>query len=69
MYKDGGIKFVDNETVKELLLDAGWKLEELEAEIDDGSLSALKAEATELGIKFHPNIGEEKLQAKVDEAK
>ena len=29
-------------------------------------LEQLKEEATELGIKFNPNIGEDKLQAKID---
>lgn len=36
--------------------------EELELDLEE-----LKAEATDLGIKFSPNIGAEKLQAKVDE--
>lgn len=36
--------------------------EELEVDLEE-----LKAEATDLGIKFSPNIGAEKLQAKVDE--
>ena len=44
--------------------------EEVEAEEDDSEeldLDALKAEADELGIKYHPNIGAEKLKAKIDE--
>lgn len=32
-------------------------------------IEALKAEATELGIKFNPNIGADKLQAKIDALK
>lgn len=28
MIKDGGVKFVDNKDVKELLLEEGWKVDE-----------------------------------------
>lgn len=34
---------------------------------DDLNIDALKEEATDLGIKFNPNIGAEKLQSKIEE--
>lgn len=43
-----------------------------EPKVDDNKqddMAKAKAEAKELGIKFHPNIGLEKLQAKIAEAK
>lgn len=41
----------------------------LPSNTDTPQLAALKAEATELGIEFNPNIGAAKLQARINEFK
>ena len=67
MFKDGGFKFVDQEAVKKLLLEQGWKTEELEATVKDEK-EELMAKAKKLGLKPHPATGVKKLKALIAEA-
>lgn len=59
--------------LEEAMEEVGMEVEEVEEVVEsDGDaqdeLSALKQEATDMGIKFHPNIGLEKLKEKIEEA-
>lgn len=65
MEKDGGVKLVNNESTKKLLLDVGWKVEE---ETDE-ALDLLRAEAVELGLDHHPKLGAKKLTTLINEHK
>lgn len=66
MIKDGGIKFVDQEAVKELLLEQGWKIEGLDGVVEDDR-EELMAKAKKLGLKPHHATGAKKLAEMIEE--
>ncbi len=63
--KDGQVKLVDEEhkDIQNILLDAGWSCDSITNELDE-----LKDKADELGIKYHPNIGLDRLKQKIEQA-
>ena len=71
--KDGRVQMLTSDTQAVAFRRAGWEIDGEEAPQrpaeDDVELDALKAEAEALGVEYHPNIGYEKLKARVDEAR
>ena len=66
-FQNGEAK-TDSEHIAGILRNKGYEVVAEEAPIDT-DMDALREEAKALGIVFHPNIGKEKLEAKITEAK
>lgn len=63
MKKGGSLKYANSHEILEILISAGWKRED-NKELEGGgdNIEVLKAEATALGIEFHPRTGTAKLK-------
>lgn len=68
--KNGAIIGLHSDVQAAAFRSAGWEVAAAgkTAPADDEALTALKDKADALGVKYHPNIGFEKLKVKVDEA-
>lgn len=74
LVKDGGVKLLDEKSnLVSILKNEGWKVDgekaEAKAEVVDGELEALRAEAAALGLNVHHRTGVEKLKEMIEEAK
>lgn len=76
--KNGGVKFISPKSdLIPILVKDGWvadgngnkKLVDAIVDVSDDTLRTLKAQADEMGLEYHPNIGAAKLAAKIEEAK
>lgn len=67
LYKDGGVKHLeDGSSLLPRLKEDGWKMD---GEQDDLDIEALKAQADELGIKYHHKSKAETIAKLIEDAK